>query len=68
MNRGTLRKDFIQAYTQPALCSWRNACVAALLRAINLYFSLNRDFCNVSKTFYTFEKMLDSIMIALKVA
>ena len=35
---------------------------------INLYFSLNLDFFNVSKTFYSFEKLLDSIKIALKVA
>ena len=35
---------------------------------INLYFFLILDFCNVSKTFYTFEKLLDSIKIALKVA
>ena len=42
--------------------------VIHMLLLINLYFSLNLDFFNVSKTFYTFEKLLGSIKIALKVA
>ena len=41
MNRGTLRKDFIQAYTQSALCSWRNACVAALLTSTFLLIGIS---------------------------
>ena len=40
--------------------------VIPVLIIINLYFSLDLDFCNVST--YTFEKLLESIKIALKVA
>ena len=39
-----------------------------VLLLINFYFSLNLDFCKVSKTFHTFEKVLESIKISLNVA